>query len=163
VAKKTWIWIIVGIGGFGLLMMLAVAGAGVYFVPRHIETQRTSGADALRAFDDARARFKDQPPIVEVQSYGRKHRTRDLSKVPSSSQRPEHLWILAWDPDEGRIVKISLPFWLLEMGRRRIDVNTDGFDFNELDLDVKELRRIGPALVLDFRETSGERVLIWTQ
>jgi hypothetical protein len=42
-------------------------------------------------------------------------------------------------------------------------VNTDGFDLKELDLDVKELRRIGPALVHDFRDTSGERVLIWTQ
>jgi hypothetical protein len=161
--KKTWIWIVVGIGLFGLLALFAVAGAGVYFVTRHIDTQRTTGADALRAFDDARARFKDQRPIVEVESYGRKHRTRDLSKVPSSPQRPEHLWILAWDPQEERIVKISLPFWLLEMGRRRLDVSTDGFDFNELDLDVKELRRIGPALVLDFRETNGERVLIWTQ
>lgn len=161
--KKTWIWIIVGIGAFGVLMLFAVAGAGVYFVSKHIETKRTSGAEAVRAFDDARARFRDQRPIVEVESYSRKHRTRDLSAVPSSSQRPEHLWILAWDPDEERIVKISLPFWLIEMGRRKIDVTTDGFDFNELDLDVKELRRIGPALVLDFRETSGERVLIWTQ
>lgn len=161
--KKTWIWVIVGIGFLGLLALFAVAGAGVYFVSRHIETKRATGADALRAFDDARARFRDQRPLVEVENRGRQPRTRDLSKVPSSSQRPEHLWILAWDPDDGRIVKISLPFWLLEMGRRQIDVNTDGFDLKELDLDVKELRRIGPALVLDFRDTSGERVLIWTQ
>lgn len=161
--KKTWIWVIVGICFVGLLGLFAVAGAGLYFVSKHIDTQRASGADAVRAFDDARARFRDQRPLVEVETYGRKPRTRDLTKVPSSSQRPEHLWILAWDPDEERIVKISLPFWLLEMGRRRIDVSTDGFDFNDLDLDVKELRRIGPALVLDFRETNGERVLIWTQ
>ena len=42
--KKTWIWIIVGIGVFGVLMLFAVAGAGVYFVTKHIETKRTSGA-----------------------------------------------------------------------------------------------------------------------
>jgi hypothetical protein len=110
-----------------------------------------------------RARFKEQRPIVEIESRGRKPRTRDLTKVPSSPNQPEYLWILAWDPDDERIVKVSLPFWLLEMGRQRIDVNTDGFDLDDLDLDVKELRRIGPALVLDFRETTGERVLIWTQ
>jgi hypothetical protein len=161
--KKTWIWVILGIGVLGVLALFVVAGAGLYFVSRHIDTKHTSGADAVRAFDDARARFRDQKPLIEVAGYGRRPQTRDLSKVPSSPQRPEHLWILAWDPEEERIVKISLPFWLLEMGRRRIDVNTDGFDLNELDLDVKELRRIGPALVLDFRESNGERVLIWTQ
>jgi hypothetical protein len=161
--KKTWIWVIVGIFVFGLVVLFAIAGAGVYFVSRHIETQRTTGTDALRVFDEARARFRDQRPLVEVENRGRQPRLRDLSKLPSSPQRPEHLWILAWDPDDERIVKISLPFWLLEMGRRQIDVNTDGFDLKELDLDVKELRRIGPALVLDFRDTSGERVLIWTQ
>jgi hypothetical protein len=161
--KRTWIWVIVGICVVVLLALFAIAGAGVYFVSRHIQTDRASGADAVRAFDDVRGRFKEQRPLVEIESRGRKPRTRDLTKVPSSPNQPEHLWILAWDPDEERMVKVSLPFWLLEMGRRRIDVNTDGFDLDDLDLDVKELRRIGPALVLDFRETTGERVLIWTQ
>jgi hypothetical protein len=61
-------------------------------------------------------------------------------------------------------VKISLPFWLLRMGRRKIDVGKDaGFDLDRLNLDVNELERIGSMLVFEHRAPSGERVLIWTQ
>jgi len=37
------------------------------------------------------------------------------------------------------------------------------FDIKRLNLDIDELQRVGPLLVFDYRATSGERVLIWTQ
>ena len=60
---------------------------------------------------------------------------------------------------------INLPFWILRMGHRRMPVGRRerGFDLNRLNLDVDELERIGPALVFDFRNQDGVRVLVWTQ
>ena len=60
---------------------------------------------------------------------------------------------------------MSVPFWIMRLGRRKFDVikGDPGFDFDRLKIDVNELERIGPALVLDYRRSSGERVLIWTQ
>jgi hypothetical protein len=161
--KKTWLWIIGGLLALGVIALIAVAGFGMYFVSQHVQTARTSGAEALQAFDEARKPFKE--PLFEIDRADRVRLTKPMSDLPTSSARPHNLWILAWDPDDERLVKVALPFWMLKLGRRNIDVNTgrNGFDFEHLDLDVRELERIGPALVVDYRSTSGERVLVWTQ
>lgn len=162
--KKTWLWIIGGLFAVGVLGMLVIAGAGVYFVSQHIETEPSTGAEALRAFDAARNVFKD-PPLFELDNVERVRVSRRLAQLPTSRVKPEHLWILAWDPEDERLVKVSLPFWLLRLGRRKMDIiNGDrGFDLERLNLDIAELERIGPSLVVDHRTPSGERVLIWTQ
>jgi hypothetical protein len=73
--------------------------------------------------------------------------------------------IKAWDPDEGRIVNLTIPIWVLAMGKRKVDLGfgPDSFDMRRLDLDFKDIERIGPALLIDVRSRSGERVLIWTE
>jgi hypothetical protein len=164
-AKKTWIWIIVACLGLGVMSLFGLAAAGVYFAASHIDTERVSSAEALRAFDQAREEFREQKPLFELDNYENPRPTRVLREIPTSPTRPEDLWIMAWDPDEGRILKISLPFWMLRLGRRNIDVHHDesGFDLKDLDLDVAELERIGPTLVFDLRAPEGERVLVWTR
>jgi len=164
-SKKTWIWIIVS--GFALvvLLLVVIAGAGIYFLSRHIDAKRAPAPEALRAFEAQRASFKDQMPLFQVDNNDRTLPTRPLSSLPTSPNKPEHMWILAWDPDEERLVKISLPFWVLRMGRRKIDVfgGDREFDLDRLSIDITELERIGPALVIDLRARGGERVLVWTQ
>jgi flagellar basal body-associated protein FliL len=162
--RKTWIWIILACLGVIVLGLFAIAGAGVYFVASHIDTQAATSADAIRAFDDVRAKFKDQPPLFELDENGRPRATRPIREIPRSSMRARELTIMVWDVDDERIVSISLPFWLLRMGGGQINVDGDhGFRFDDLDLDVDHLERIGPALVLDYLGRNGERVLLWTQ
>jgi hypothetical protein len=61
-------------------------------------------------------------------------------------------------------VNVSVPFWILRMGKQKMDfAGRDGFNFDRLHLNVADLERIGPALILDYRPANGERVLIWTQ
>jgi len=166
-SKKTWIWIIVSVLGVIVLTLFALAGAGVYFVSRHISATRTSSASALDQFDQCRARFKDQPPLFDLDEFDRARVVRSPEELPTSTTRPNELWILAWNPNEEpqRLVKLSVPFWILRLGRRKFDVMSGDrpFDVSRLHLDVDELERIGPVLVLDFRRASGERVMIWTQ
>src|SRR5262245_1803601 len=112
--KKTWIWIIVVFLAVCVVGMLAVAGAGVYFVASHIDTRRASGAEAFQEFDRARAAFKEDKPLFELDQRERPRLSRQIASMPTSPTQPEYLWILAYDPDrEGRIVKVNLPFWLL--------------------------------------------------
>jgi hypothetical protein len=164
-SKKTWIWVLVGFVGFGVVVLFALAGAGVYFVTRHIHAVHSSDASALEAFDTARAAFKDRPPLFELDRFDQPQATRDLSTLPTSPVKPTDLHILAWNPDDRRLVRITLPFWMLRLGRRKIDI-IDGhhdFDVGSLDVSVDDLERIGPALVLDLRTSTGERVLVWTE
>jgi hypothetical protein len=162
---KTWLWILLGFFGVCILGLLLVAGAGVYFVSHHIAVRQTTSPAALRTFDEARATFKTQTPILELDSFERPRQTRRIADLPTSPNRPSNLYVLAWNPTDGRMARVTLPFWLLRLGRRKIDFmdSRQGFNFERLNLDIPELERIGPMLVLDFRSSNGERVLIWTQ
>jgi hypothetical protein len=163
--KKTWILVILGLIGACVVALVAVAGAGVYFVTRHIHTQRAQTSDAMTSLDKARARFKDQRPLIEVDAMGRPSVSTPLAELPAGSTQPNDLVVLAWNPEDERVVTVTMPFWLLRLGHRKIDLmNGDkDFDLDRLNLDVDQLQRIGPRLVFDWRRPTGERVLIWTQ
>ena len=162
---KTWIWIIVGVIGFCVLIMILIAGAGIYFVSKHISTQHVTSAEALRTLDERRATFTVKQPLIELDEFDRPRPGRDISALPSSAVKPHDLYILAWKPENDRLVRISVPFWVLHFGKRKMDIASSGrsIDLDRLHLTVPELERIGPALILDFRPASGERVLVWTQ
>ena len=163
-SRKTWIWIIAGVFGTCVLLLLAVAGAGIYFVTSHISTKQTTSSDAFQTFDTARAKFKDQKPLLEIDDHDKPRLPKALSTFPTSPKRPEELCVLAWDPEDERVVQVSLPFWLLKLGRRKVDVTgTRGIDLDRLNIDVQELERIGPVLILDLHAPSGQRVLVWTK
>jgi hypothetical protein len=161
---KHWLWSVAGFNATCVIGQVLVAGAGVYFVSHHIAVHTTTSAAALRQLDDARARFKNVDPLIEIDALEQPHVVHPLSTLPSSATHPDTLHMLAWDPDERRLARIALPFWVLRVGRRKMDLLPDaGVTFDELNLDVAELERIGPALVLDYRRPAGSRVLIWTQ
>jgi len=162
--RKTWVWILVSIAGVSFIAIVGIAIAGIMFVTRHVTTTRATGADAERAFDAAKSQFKDPRPLIELDQVERPRLSRPLSDLATSSTKPQYLWVLVFDYRDERLVKVSLPFWLLRMGRRKIDLGGDhGFDLDRLNLDVNELERIGPVMLLDHRSSSGERVLVWTQ
>jgi hypothetical protein len=78
--------------------------------------------------------------------------------------KPVDLHVLVWKASDNQLVNISVPFWVLRLGNQKMDfLNGHDVNFDQLHLSVADLERIGPALVLDYRQTSGERVLIWTQ
>ncbi|HUF47133.1 MAG TPA: hypothetical protein VMM93_04895 [Vicinamibacterales bacterium] len=167
-SRKTWIWVLVAAFGLFVLAMTAVAGLGIYFVASNVSTGSSTGADALRTFDQVRGTFGDAQPLLELDRDEQPRATRRLSDLPTSTRKPTTLWILAWDPDEERLSKVSLPFWMLRLGRNKIDVRHRGrsgadFDLEDLDLDFGELERVGPLLVFDLRSNDGRRVMVWTE
>lgn len=164
-AVKTWLKITLVVAALGMLGMCAIAGAGIYFVSKHVKTSRVTSSSAIRQFDEALVRFKDQKPLIEIDSNERVRRTRDTAELPTSPTRATNLVIKAWDPDEGRIVNLTIPIWILAMGHRKVDLGfgPDSFDLRRLKLDFKDIERIGPALLVDVHTRSGERVLIWTE
>ena len=87
-SRRTWVWVVVGTGGVCLVGLIAVAGAGVYFVSRHISTERSTSADAIRAFDGVKATFPDQRPLYELDNEERPTMPRPFSEFPTSAKRP---------------------------------------------------------------------------
>jgi hypothetical protein len=162
---KTWLLIILGFFAICVLGLVVIAGAGFYFVSKHIATEKATSVSAVRMFDESRARFKTAQPLIEIDALERPRELRSTHSLPTSPEKPKDLYVLAWNPDDGHVARISLPFWVLRFGRQKMDFlkGSSGLDFERLNVDVAELERIGPALVLDYRAPGGERVLIWTQ
>jgi hypothetical protein len=164
-SRKTWIWIVVGAFGAGVIVLVAVAAAGVYFVTQRIHASSATSADAKAAFDGVVDEFLDARPLYELDQTGDPRATRPLGDLPTADDPPDDLNMLAWDPEQGRLVRVALPLWMLRVGQQKLSFSHEhpGFDLDRLDLDIEQLGRISPALVFDYRDETGVRVLLWTQ
>jgi hypothetical protein len=160
---KPWVWIVVGIVVFGILGVIAMAAAGLWFVKSHVNIQSTTPAVASADFQSIRARFANQKPLIELDERGNfLHANTDR---PSGTQRPQTLTILAFDSHDEKVVRLELPFWLLRLksGGSRFELGGNNVDLAKLRLTVEDLERYGPTLILDQKDTDGSRVLIWSQ
>jgi hypothetical protein len=161
----TWVWVIAAVAIVGVLGLVAMVGVGLYVVSRHMGTETMTAAEARAAFDAERARFAGQTPLVELDSSGRVERVRPDRPAIESADRPTHLHLIAYSPDDARIVRFRLPFWLLRTraGRGTIDIDGTRLDLEDLNLTVEDLERLGPALLVDHQAAGGQRVLVWSQ
>jgi hypothetical protein len=163
---RTWLWVLIGLALTFVLGIVAVAGTGIYFVSHHFNSKTTTTAAATQSMDDVRAGFKGQTPLMRLDAVDRPVVETHLETLSTSATKPSDLVILVWDPDKEQLVNISVPFWLLRFARRKALFSTDDRNmnyFNDLNLDVAELERVGPVLVLDQTTQRGNRVLIWTR
>lgn len=164
-SRKTWVWAVVVLLAIVVVTMIVVAGAGVYFVTSHIKTERVATADALQSFEAVKASLPTPQPLFELDEDQRPRALRPLTDLPTSATRPDNLLLLAWDPDGERLIRASLPLWMVRFGKGRMHIGKDGhgFELDRLELDGEQLARIGPALVVDVRSHDGTRLLLWTQ
>lgn len=166
--SKTWIWIAVAALGVLILGVFAILAGGVFLVARQVETQPASTGSAERAFAEVRSQFEGQNPIIQIEERDGLIRTRIDRPPPDvpAGPVPETMVVMAYDPTEGRIVRLSLPFWLLRLGNKgslRFSSDRTRLSFEHLNLTVDDLTRYGPALLVDQKMPEGERVLIWTK
>lgn len=162
---KTWVWIVVGIAVVGILFVLAMAGAGIYYFTRNIDARTVSTEAAAGEFDAVRARFSGQKPLIELDESGGFVKSNVDRPTPAGARQPEALYVLAFDPDDGDLVKVTVPFWLLRLktGGATVNFNDHSMNLEDLKLTVEDLERFGPTLVLDQTHRGGDRVLVWSQ
>jgi hypothetical protein len=160
---KTWVWVVLGVVVLGILGVIALAGAGLWFVKSHVDIRSTTVTAASSDFQTVRERFAAQKPLVVLDEHG--NFLQANTDRPTSNQPPQTLNVMVFDPREERVVRLDLPFWLLRLKMRgtRIDVGGSNVDLAKLRLTVEDLERYGPTLILDQQGHNGERVLIWSQ
>jgi hypothetical protein len=165
VKLKTWIWVIVGLAAVGILFVIAMAGAGIYYFTQNIDTRRATAEVAATEFDAIRARFRGQRPLIELDEHGRFLRSNTDRPAPANPARPVALYVLAFDPDDEGLVKVTVPFWLLRLkvNDATVDFSGNSMNLEDLKLTVEDLERFGPTLVLDQTNIGGDRVLVWSQ
>jgi hypothetical protein len=156
--------VIVAVVVLGILGLVGLAAAGLWFAKTHIDVRTVSSATVVNAdFERIRERFTNQRPLIELDERG--HFLRANPDRPPSQRRPDTLNIMAFDPDEGRVVKMDIPFWLLrlKMGGTHIGLGNDSIDLHDLRITIEDLERYGPTLIVDHKGRHGEHVLVWSQ
>src|SRR3982750_1249553 len=133
---KTWVWVVVGIVVCGILGLVAMAAAGLYFAKTHIDIRSASPLTVSEDFARVRKQFSNQKPLIELDERG--HLDHANTDRPAGSRRPESLNIMAFDPDGGKVVRMEIPFWLLRLKMRgtRFSVGNDAIDLRDLRLTV---------------------------
>src|SRR5262245_46406103 len=109
---KTWVWVVVAIVAIGILGVIAMAGIGFYFFAQHIDTHAATPTAAAQDFDQIKSRFTGQRPLIELDERGRFLRANTDRPSPPDAKTPQQLNIMAFDPDDERVVRMSIPFWL---------------------------------------------------
>jgi hypothetical protein len=162
---KTWIWVVVGVATVCILFVIAMAAAGIYYFTKNIEARKATPTVAASEFEAVRTRFRGQRPLIELDERGRFLRSNTGRPAPEHPQSPDALYVLAFDPDDEGLVKVTVPFWLLRLKMRhtKIDLGGSSMDLEDLKLTVEDLERFGPTLILDQTNAGGDRVLVWSQ
>lgn len=162
---KTWVWVVVAIFAIGILGLIAMAAAGMYFFTRHIQMREASPVIAARSFDEVKGRFAKQKPLIELDEDGeflRSHLDRDR---PANPPPIDAMHVMVYDPDDGKVVSFSIPWWIMRLQKRESVINLNGRDMNleDLKITIDDLERFGPTLIVDHKSPQGERVLVWSQ
>ena len=162
---KTWIWIVLGVIVACVVTAVVAAGSAFYFLSKQFETHSATVASANREFESVKARFSGQKPLVELDRDGAVSRANTGQAAARDTRIPERVVVMAFDPDEERVVRVTLPFWLLRLKNRHGSINFNGkqMDLEDLKLTVADLERYGPTLIIDQTSPDGTRVLVWSQ
>lgn len=164
---KGCLWI--GLGLTIALAMVAVVllAGGAYWAYQSFSpsAQFVDQETADQRFADIRTRFKDQAPMIVHDADGHGASVRPHDRPPFTGEL-QTLHVAAYDPRARKLVRFSVPFWLLRMGRDgKITVN-DGplHGIKGADrLTVKEIEALGPGLLFDESKGNGDHVLVWTE
>jgi len=163
--KRTWISVVVAILVVLFMAAVVLVGSAIFYVRRHIQAEFVTNAIGTEQFEEQRAKFAGQLPLIEMREHDRPvvHMRTSASAAPL-----QQIHVLVFDPRAGKVVHVNIPFWVLRMapGKRvNIGGNGQGFDFDSerTNLTVDDLERAGPGLLIDGRDPrNGARVLVWT-
>jgi hypothetical protein len=165
VAKpKRWVVIVFGVGILLVFVGIGAAIAVTAWFQQNLDVQTSSAAAADAEFDVVRRRFPGRPPLLEIRN-GRAAYTVEPASLPASSTSLQTLHVLAFAPGEGKLARISLPFWLLRMKSDPIRFGSyaSGLDAEGVTLSPADVEKYGPGIVLDTVSPKGEHVLLWAE
>jgi Tfp pilus assembly protein PilE len=160
---KTWVWVVVGVVVVGILGVITMAAASLWYIKSHVNVRATTVAAATEDFQSVRQRFAAQKPLIELDEQGTFLRAN--VDRPNGTQRPQTLNVMAFDSHDEKVIRMELPWWVLRLksGGGRFDIGRSNVDLARMRITVEDLERYGPILILDQKDTDGSRVLVWSQ
>jgi hypothetical protein len=90
---------------------------------------------------------------------------REAAQAARQGGRADSLNVLAYDPEDQELVRVSVPMWLV----RKMDCDDSDLDLGddktrrklERHLRLEEIQKACPGLLVEVEEEGGEQVLVW--
>jgi len=164
---KGCLWIGLGIAIVAVMLVVAVvAGAGFWayqnFAP---DAKFLDEPKAVAELDAIRARFPNQKPLIDTGDDGHGATLQTEGRTSTFTGALQSLHIAAYDKRAGKLVRFSVPFWLLRLAPDgKVSIGDEVLGEHGVEkLTVKQLEALGPGLLIDEPKPNGDRVLIWTE
>ncbi|MCC6164630.1 MAG: hypothetical protein IT182_14870 [Acidobacteria bacterium] len=163
-AKRRWVTCLVGVLLLLAVGVVALAGSCAYVVRQQVRvTPSSSLADFEHEAAGVLARFKDVPPLIEDGPAGPAVSRKALAARSKHGGAVAHMRILVFSTHEHKLVRLSLPMWLLRMSPDgSVDFKSDELDFDKVHLSISDLELAGPG-PLYVRSHKDSHVLVWTE
>jgi len=164
--KTSWPLVFLGIGAFVLVVGVGLVAVAGYVIYQQIAFQATPATElsAEQEFKKAVRKYEGQEPYLVIKDGEPVINDESTSTV---GKPIEAIRIIIWDPDKRKVVRLTMPFWLLRMSRGQpIKISSDdepGSHAMHLKITVEDLEKRGPGLILDHKAATGERVLVWAE
>lgn len=162
--KRSWVPIVLG-----ALLLIGVLGVGcivvaVSYFRQNMSVTGTTEEAANQQFDEVRKRFPGQQPLIQLVDGTPQLVSERASQTPTQTTLST-LHVIAFDRDEGNLVNLSLPFWLLRMksGPIRISAYQQGWDDHGVSFRVEDIEKRGPGIIVDVTQANEGRVIIWAE
>jgi hypothetical protein len=148
-----------------ILLAGAIIGWGIFgvLVWRAVEIEEADESQALRRFHAVRTALPSEPPLLDLDPAGDVIRGAPTGAAPDGTLAS--LSALAYQPRERRLVHARMPFWFFTLKAPAAEYvfRGTGLDLKRLGVTAEELRRHGPAIVIDHVYADGRRLLVWTE
>jgi hypothetical protein len=163
-AKRRWLPIVLGVVLLLFVGMAALIGSCAYMVRQQVQVRQSASlADYEREAAAILERFKGVPPLIEDGPSGPAVSRRAITSRGKRGGSIDHLKILVFSTKEGKLVRLTLPVWLLRMSPDgRMDINSDEVGLENVRLSIADVEMAGPG-PLFVRSRKDSRVLVWTE
>jgi hypothetical protein len=163
-AIRRWLAVVLGVLLVLVLGMIALAGSCAYLVHKQVQVrQAASVGDYEREASEVLGRFEGVPPLVVEGPSGPTISSKALALRQKRGGAITNLHILVFSIHDGKLVRLTLPMWLLRMSPDgRMDINRDEVGLENVRLSIEDLEAAGPG-PLFVRKTDDSRVLVWAE
>jgi hypothetical protein len=164
-ARRRWPYIVLGVA-----FLLVCVGIGAIVVvtawfQQNMQVESSTDQGAQTEFESIRQKFGGREPLLEMHDGAPRYTKAREANPLTAGAALSTFNVLVWDPDEERLARIALPFWVLRMKSDPIQFGAyaSGFDEGGISLRPEDIEKYGPGIILDTGTSSGERVLLWAQ
>ncbi len=162
---RRWVPIVLGVLLVLVVGMAALVGSCAYLVRQQVQVRESSSlVEYEREAATIMKRFEDVPPLVEDGPSGPRLSRKALASRQKRDAVPpvSNLHVLVFSTKENKLVRLSLPFWLLRLSPDgTMDIGRDDVGLENLQLSIVDLEAAGPG-PLFVRRSDDSRVLVWT-